>query len=155
MLSNMQNLRIAKDLILLENQVPFFVLQALFDCTMGTLISSGLSKVLDVFLACYINIFRSGSLLPETTIHVDSDFSLSHVLGYCTNDYQLVVVKPTEFICRFISNKLKIKKGTKNTSRAFHSISRTDGSADCTLYWAEPNHRRDNSQPVDNRWITR
>ncbi|GJY14350.1 putative UPF0481 protein [Tanacetum coccineum] len=30
-----QNLHIAMDLMLLENQVPFLVLQALFDCTMG------------------------------------------------------------------------------------------------------------------------
>ncbi|GJY29505.1 putative UPF0481 protein [Tanacetum coccineum] len=44
--NKMQNLHIAMDLMLLENQVPFFVLQALFDCTMGKAPFT-LSKVLD------------------------------------------------------------------------------------------------------------
>ncbi|GJY81739.1 putative UPF0481 protein [Tanacetum coccineum] len=142
MLSKMQHLRIAKDLILLENQVPFFVLQALFDLSMGK-VSFTLSKVLDVFLACYINIFRSGSLLPETTIHVDSDSTHDHVLGYLHKRYQLVVVKPSNPIRALISklaaakllnpiraliSKLEDKKGTKNTPRAFHSIVELDRS---------------------------
>ncbi|PWA66248.1 hypothetical protein CTI12_AA321360 [Artemisia annua] len=60
--NKMQALRIAMDLILLENQVPFFVLQALFDCFMGKSFGT-LSQVLDIYLAHYIMLFRSR--LPE------------------------------------------------------------------------------------------
>ncbi|GKD84504.1 putative UPF0481 protein [Tanacetum coccineum] len=60
--NKMQNLHIAMDLMLLENQVPFFVLQALFDCTMGKAPFT-LSKVLDECLVPSIMLFRP--LLPE------------------------------------------------------------------------------------------
>ncbi|GKA76330.1 putative UPF0481 protein, partial [Tanacetum coccineum] len=69
-ISKMQNLRIAMDLILLENQVPFFVLQTLFDCTMGTLISSGLSEdvglwLKEINLGGYRQVFKENGVNGE------------------------------------------------------------------------------------------
>nr|GEZ23328.1 putative UPF0481 protein At3g02645 [Tanacetum cinerariifolium] len=86
--NKMQNSRIAMDLMLLENQVPFFVLQALLDCTMGKA-SFTLNNILDKHLAPYIKLFRS--LLPEeiSTTDVDSDSTHDHVLGYLHKRYQL------------------------------------------------------------------
>ncbi|GKC37803.1 putative UPF0481 protein [Tanacetum coccineum] len=149
----MQNIRIAMDLMLLENQVPFFVLQALFDCSMGK-VSFTLSDVLDACMAWYINIFLSRSLLPETTIHFDSDSTHDHVLGYLHKRYQLVVAKPSnpihapksKLVAAINALKSKLvaakslnpirariskfvgKKGSKNTQAAFHSIVELDRS---------------------------
>ncbi|GKE10670.1 putative UPF0481 protein, partial [Tanacetum coccineum] len=122
----MQNIRIAMDLMLLENQVPFFVLQALFDCSMGK-VSFTLSDVLDACMAWYINIFLSRSLLLETTIHFDSDSTHDHVLGYLHKRYQLVVAKPSNPI-HTEESKLVDKKGSKNTYTTFHSIVELDRS---------------------------
>nr|GEW41558.1 putative UPF0481 protein At3g02645 [Tanacetum cinerariifolium] len=139
--NKMQNLRIAMDLILLENQVPFVVLQALFDCTMGEVFPITLNYILDLFLESYINIFGSCSLSPETTIHFDSDATHDHVLGYLHKRYQHVVSKPSNPIhapksklvaaihalksklvaakslnpIRALISKLVDKKGSKNT----------------------------------------
>ncbi|GJU10518.1 putative UPF0481 protein [Tanacetum coccineum] len=104
--NKIQNIRIAMDLLLLENQVPFFVLQALFDCSMGKM-SFTLSHVLDTHLAPYFKLFSP--LLPEknsTTIHFDSDLlekisttdvdldsTHDHLLGYLHRRCQLVAAK--------------------------------------------------------------
>ncbi|PWA47794.1 hypothetical protein CTI12_AA496340 [Artemisia annua] len=84
--NKMQNVRIAMDLMLLENQVPFVVLRDLFDCLAPYIFrekgSVTLSQVLDTYLAPYIKLFRGknsttdvDSHLPEKilTIDVDSD----------------------------------------------------------------------------------
>ncbi|GKD54460.1 putative UPF0481 protein [Tanacetum coccineum] len=70
--NKMQNNRIAMDLLLLENQVPFFVLQALSDCSIGKASRTTLSKLLKC-LARYIRIFNSRAKFPETTIHFYSE----------------------------------------------------------------------------------
>ncbi|PWA80403.1 hypothetical protein CTI12_AA195830 [Artemisia annua] len=113
--NKMQNSRIAMDLMLLENQVPFFVLQALFDCSMGNMPFT-LRDVLDTYLAPYIQLFRS-DLLPEkiSTTDVDSNSTHDHVLGYLHTRYQLVVAKS--------SNREKRKEKT-----VYHSIAELDRS---------------------------
>ncbi|GJZ49245.1 putative UPF0481 protein, partial [Tanacetum coccineum] len=121
--NKMQNLLIAMDLMLLENQVPFFVLQALFDCTMGKA-SFTLSNVLNEYLAPYIKLFRS--LLPDTT-DVDSDSTHDHVLGYLHKRYQHVVAKSSNPI-HTEESKLVDEKGLENTYTAFHSIVELDRS---------------------------
>ncbi|GKB00759.1 putative UPF0481 protein [Tanacetum coccineum] len=98
MLSKMQHLRIAKDLILLENQVPFLVLQALFDLSMGK-VSFTLSKLVVV--------------KPSNPI--------------CALISKLAAAKLLNPIRALISNP-EDKKGTKNTPRAFHSIVELDRS---------------------------
>ncbi|GKA69114.1 putative UPF0481 protein [Tanacetum coccineum] len=124
--NNMQNGHIGMDLLLLENQVPFFVLQALFDCSMGK-VSFTLSDVLDACMAWYINIFLSRSLLPETTIHFDSDSTHDHVLGYLHKRYQLVVAKPSNPIHTEESKHVD-EKGSQNTHTAVHLIEELDRS---------------------------
>ncbi|GKB35230.1 putative UPF0481 protein [Tanacetum coccineum] len=112
------------DLLLLENQVPFFVLQALFDCTMGK-VSYTLSNVLDTHLAPYIMLFHS--LLPEriSTTYVDSDHD--HVLGYLHKRYQLVVAKSSNPI-HAEESKIVEEKGIHDTYTTFHSIVELDRS---------------------------
>ncbi|GJX38179.1 putative UPF0481 protein [Tanacetum coccineum] len=81
--------------------------------------------------------------VKETTIHVDSDSTHDHVLGYLHKRFQLVVVKPSNPIhalksklaaakllnpIRALISKLVDKKGSKNTHAAFHSIVELDRS---------------------------
>ncbi|GKE24773.1 putative UPF0481 protein [Tanacetum coccineum] len=90
-----------------------------------------LSNVLGLSLARYIKIFSFRSMLPETTIHFDSDSTHDHVLGYLHKRYQLVVAKPSNLIhapksklvaakslnpIRALISKLVDKKGSKNRS---------------------------------------
>ncbi|PWA44516.1 hypothetical protein CTI12_AA522390 [Artemisia annua] len=125
--NKMQNSRIAMDLMLLENQIPFFVLQALFDCSMGKG-SFTLSNVLDKYLASYIKLFHSQ--LPEknsTTDVVDSDSTHDHILGYLHKRYQLVVAKSSNPI-HAEASKLLDREGIENTYTTFHSIVELDRS---------------------------
>ncbi|PWA94903.1 hypothetical protein CTI12_AA031440 [Artemisia annua] len=90
-----ENLRVAMDLMLLENQVPFFVLQALFDCFL-TEVSFTLSKLLDVCLAPYVELFSLPSSVDSnfSVIDVDSDSTdHKHLLGYMHKRYQLAAAK--------------------------------------------------------------
>ncbi|GJY29698.1 putative UPF0481 protein [Tanacetum coccineum] len=90
--NKMQNSHIAMDLILLENQIPFFVLQALFDCTLRKAFSS-LPSLLEQYLAHYINLFNTQLPKFSTRIHFDTDLTHDHLLGYLHKRYQLVGAK--------------------------------------------------------------
>ncbi|GKG01481.1 putative UPF0481 protein, partial [Tanacetum coccineum] len=81
------------DLMLLENQVPFLVLQALFDCTMGK---------------------ASSVLLPEKISTTDVGSDHDHLLGYLHKRYQLVVAKSSNPI-HTEESKLLDEKGLENT----------------------------------------
>ncbi|GJU65359.1 putative UPF0481 protein [Tanacetum coccineum] len=94
--NTMQNSRIAMDLLLLENQVPFFVLEALLECSIGKEFHITLSEVLDVCLARYIMIFSSRSMSKEIIVHFDSDSTHDHVLGYLHKRYQHVAAKSSK-----------------------------------------------------------
>ncbi|GKD80369.1 putative UPF0481 protein, partial [Tanacetum coccineum] len=124
--NKMQKSRIATDLMLLENQVPFFVLQALFDCTMGEA-SYILTNVLDEYLARYINLFHTQLPKFSTRIHFDTDSTHDHLLGYLHKRYQLVGAKSSNHIHTEESKHVD-EKGSQNTYTAVHSIVELDRS---------------------------
>ncbi|GKA81023.1 putative UPF0481 protein [Tanacetum coccineum] len=121
----MENNRIAMDLLLLENQVPFFVLEASFDCIIEKDPPIFLSDVLDEYLAPYIKLFRSLSPEKISTTDVGSDHD--HLLGYMHKRYQLVVTKSSNPI-HTEEPKLVDEKGLDNTYTTFHSIVELDRS---------------------------
>ncbi|GKB63790.1 putative UPF0481 protein [Tanacetum coccineum] len=142
--NKMQNLRIAMDLMLLENQVPLFVLQALFECTKRKAPST-LSKVLDECLVPYIMLFRPllpgkisttdvDSDLPKKipTTDVDSDSTHDHVLGYLHKRYQLVAAKSSNPIHAEVSKLVDEEQAAMSSdpieNAAFHSIVELDRS---------------------------
>ncbi|PWA73661.1 hypothetical protein CTI12_AA259460 [Artemisia annua] len=139
--NKMQNLRIAMDLILLENQVPFVVLQGLFDCLAPYIGSETLSQVLDKCLAPYIKLFRRSpeknlilklfcSLLPKknSTTDVDSDLpekistrdvsnsTPTHVLGYLHKCYHLVAAKSSKLKHTEASKPVDVEQAAKSSN---------------------------------------
>ncbi|GKA20183.1 putative UPF0481 protein [Tanacetum coccineum] len=122
----MQKSRIAMDLMLLENQIPFFVLQALFDCTLVKAFFS-LPSLLEEYLAHYINLFNTQLPKFSTRIHFDTDLTHDHLLGYLHKRYQLVGAKSSNPIHTEESKHVD-EKGSQNTYTAVHSIVELDRS---------------------------
>nr|XP_043616069.1 putative UPF0481 protein At3g02645 [Erigeron canadensis] len=93
----MQNVCIAIDLILVENQIPFFVLQDLFDCTLKKHVTISLTKMLYTVLAEYLHPFYYP--IPETADSVPdvaTDSTYDHILGLFHRRYKLPQTNPSE-----------------------------------------------------------
>ncbi|GKC10561.1 putative UPF0481 protein, partial [Tanacetum coccineum] len=125
--NKMQNGHIAMDLILLENQIPFFVLQDLFDSSMRNAPFS-LTNVLDRYLAPYISLFRT--LSPKNFSITDVSTNSSdhdHLLGYLHKRYQRVVAKSSNPIDAELS-KPEYEERIEKADIAFHSVVELDRS---------------------------
>nr|XP_043616075.1 putative UPF0481 protein At3g02645 [Erigeron canadensis] len=88
--NEMQNGFIAIDLILVENQIPFFVLQDLFDCTIKNSFQIPFTSILYEVLATYIHPFVNH--LPD----VATDSTYDHILGFFHRCYKLPQSNPSD-----------------------------------------------------------
>ncbi|PWA51342.1 hypothetical protein CTI12_AA464070 [Artemisia annua] len=127
--NKMQNKHIAMDLILLENQIPFFVLQDLFDSSMGIMPDFSLTDVLDRYLAPYISLFRT---LSPKNFSITDDISTNssdhdHLLGYLHKRYQCVVAKSSNLTDAEL-DRSAFEERIENTDIAFHSVVELDRS---------------------------
>nr|GEU42154.1 hypothetical protein [Tanacetum cinerariifolium] len=115
------------DLILLENQIPFFVLQDLFDSSMRNAPFS-LTEVLDRYLAPYISLFHTLSPKNFSIIDVSTNSSdHDHLLGYLHKRYQRVVAKSSNPIDAEPS-KPEYEEWIEKADIAFHSVVELDRS---------------------------
>ncbi|XP_071731758.1 UPF0481 protein At3g47200-like isoform X1 [Rutidosis leptorrhynchoides] len=87
---------VAYDLILLENQIPFFVLQDMFDCTCGRRDSTlPLNKLVYVILKGYVDPFRYVVYDKEfPNRDAVNESTHDHVLGYFHTYYKPVSCTP-------------------------------------------------------------
>ncbi|PWA41934.1 hypothetical protein CTI12_AA549570 [Artemisia annua] len=127
--NKMQNKHIAMDLILLENQIPFFVLQDLFDSSMGIMPEFSLTDVLDRYLAPYISLFRT---LSPKNFSITDDISTNssdhdHLLGYLHKRYQCVVATSSNLTDAELDISA-FEERIENTDIAFHSVVELDRS---------------------------
>nr|XP_043616073.1 UPF0481 protein At3g47200-like [Erigeron canadensis] len=93
--NKMQNVCVAIDLILVENQIPFFVLQHLFDCTLKKHVTISLAKMLYTVLATYLHPFYYP--IPETD-SVPDVATYDHILGLFHRCYGLPQTNPSDEI---------------------------------------------------------
>ncbi|MFS8006340.1 hypothetical protein Hanom_Chr14g01248071 [Helianthus anomalus] len=79
----LQDQHIPYDLVLLENQIPFFVLEGVYECTIYNFVGQSLGTFIHPLLQ-HTNIFE-GIIKAERTL---SYTNLDHILGYLHHCYQ-------------------------------------------------------------------
>ncbi|XP_023753426.1 putative UPF0481 protein At3g02645 [Lactuca sativa] len=88
---------IVYDLLLIENQIPFFVLKIIFDCTIvasGRMhINSSFTQHISVLLG-YYKVFESNSVVPNVSL----DSTTDHLLHFVHKYYQPVEPMPSVFV---------------------------------------------------------
>ncbi|PWA74525.1 hypothetical protein CTI12_AA251870 [Artemisia annua] len=96
---NLVNLNVMRDLVLLENQIPFFVLRDIFKCTISEFDPEVCLTMLVLSFLQEINPFRKESLY-KIQIPATPGKDYDHILGLLQNCYQPAVPETDQDLSR-------------------------------------------------------